>query len=58
VYWGNFPLFDTDALIIPNKSTQDKRHSPLRANYRAHVPLCVSQAFLKAMDEQQCITDY
>ena len=58
VYWGNFPLFDTSVLTIPNKSTQDRRHSPLRMNYRAHIPLCVSQAFLKAMDEQQSITDY
>ena len=58
VYWGNFPLFDTSELTIPNKSTQDKRHSPLRANYRAHVPLCVSQAFLKAMNSQQSIFNY
>jgi len=58
VYWGNFPLFDPSTLTLPNKSAQDKRHSPLRANYRAHIPLCVSRAFRKSMEEQKSIFNY
>ena len=58
VYWGNFPLFNPDTLTLPKKSEQDKRWSPLRANYRAHIPLCVSQAFFEAMNGQKSILEY
>ncbi len=58
VYWGNFPLFETSSLTPVPKSQKDKRHSPLRANYRAHIDLKVSRAFLKAMTEQRSILDF
>tara|TARA_R110000823_G_scaffold243495_2_gene367719 strand:+ start:366 stop:953 length:588 start_codon:yes stop_codon:yes gene_type:complete len=58
VYWGNFPLFDPSTLKLPTKAMQDKRWSPLRANYRAHIPLCVSQAFLGAMQSQRSILEF
>jgi hypothetical protein len=58
VYWGNFPLFDPATLKIPTKASQDRRHSPLRANYRAHIPLSVSTAFLTAMTQQKTISDF
>ncbi len=58
VYWGNFPLFDTSSIEIVNKSQKDKRHSPLRANHRAHIDLNVSKAFLNSMTSQKSILDF
>lgn len=58
VYWGNFPLFDFDKSILPTKSKLDKRHSPLRMNYRSVCPLPLSQAFFDAMTKQHSILDY
>jgi len=58
VYWGNFPLFDASKLELPTKSSQDRRWSPLRANHQAHIPLCVSTAFLSAMQQQKSILDF
>jgi len=52
VYWGNFPLFDPSTLELPTKASQDRRWSPLRANHRAHIPLCVSEAFLSSQVNQ------
>ena len=45
VYWGRFPPVQITAAEIPKKSQKDKRHSPLRSNYRALIPLPVTQAF-------------
>jgi len=58
VYWGNFPLFEASCLVLPTKASQDKRWSPLRSNHRAHIPLCVSQAFLSAMKQQKSILEF
>ena len=58
VYWGNFPLFDISIDMLPSKAQLDKRHSPLRMNYRAECPLLLSQAFFNAMASQKSITDY
>jgi len=58
VYWGNFPLFDIDVVELPSKAQLDKRHSPLRLNYRAECPLMLSQAFFDAMTKQHSILDY
>ena len=58
VYWGNFPLFDISIDMLPSKAQLDKRHSPLRMNYRAECPLKLSQAFFNAMASQKSITDY
>jgi len=52
VYWGNFPLFDPSTLELPTKASQDRRWSPLRANHKAHIPLCVSEAFLRSQVNQ------
>ena len=41
VYWGNFPLFSFEA-TIQTKHQKDKRHSPLRMNYRAQAPIEIS----------------
>jgi len=58
VYWGNFPLFDASLLKLPTKAQLDKRHSPLRANHRAHIPLNVSSAFLDAITDQKSLFDF
>lgn len=58
VYWGNFPQFSTENIVVKRKQDKDKRHSPLRANHRAHIDLSISQAFLKAMTAQTSILDY
>jgi len=58
VYWGKFPRFDPATIEIPTKASQDRRWSPLRANYRAYIPLCVAQAFLRAMEEQKRILEF
>lgn len=58
VYWGNFPLFSIDPASFPTKAQNDKRHSPLRANHRAHIPLELSQAFFDSMSKQHSILDY
>jgi len=58
VYWGNFPLFDPSTIGIAKKANQDKRHSPLRANYRAHIPYEVSKAFFDAMTKQTSILQF
>jgi len=55
VLWGHFP-----ELILPkdfkhSKYEADQRHSPLRANHRAKVPLEVSKAMRRAITSQQKI---
>jgi hypothetical protein len=53
VYYGNFPLFESRHFAtLPSKADQDKRSkSPLRANHRAHIPLCsYHKAFFDAME--------
>jgi hypothetical protein len=58
VYWGNFPLFDPSTLTIPTKMSKDRRWSPLRSNYFAKIDLCVSEAFLNAMESQQTLVEF
>jgi len=57
VFWGNFPMIHV-LQQIPTKSELDKRHSPLRSNYRAQIPLPVSMGLLTAILEQTYITDW
>lgn len=57
VYWGRFPPVLITAADVPNKSTKDKRHSPLRSNYRALIPLELSKAFRHAIDTQTRLND-
>jgi len=54
--WGNFPLIDPP--IYKSKAEVDKRHSPLRANIRAKIPIEISEALLSAIQSQKCILDY
>ena len=57
VYWGRFPPVQNTAAEIPKKSQKDKRHSPLRSNYRALIPLPLSPAFKDAIETQTRIND-
>ena len=57
VYWGRFPPVQITAAQIPKKSQKDKRHSPLRSNYRALIPLPLSQAFKDAIETQTSLND-
>jgi len=52
VYWGNFPEVRVDREAIRTKAQKDKRHSPLRANHRAHIDLAISEAFRSAIEAQ------
>ena len=54
--WGNYPLIDPPR--YPSKAEVDKRHSPLRANIRAKIPIEISEALLEAINNQKCILDY
>ena len=56
VLYGKFPKFSTPDM--PTKAQKDKRHSPLRANHRALIPLPLSQALRKAILEQKTLFDY
>ena len=54
--WGNFPLINPPS--YKSKAEVDKRHSPLRANIRAKIPIEISQALLEAIQSQKSIFDY
>ncbi len=56
--WGNIP-----PLILPvkwhhYKADHDKRHSALRANYRAKIPFEISTAILDAIENQLTLRDF
>lgn len=57
VLWGNFPTISL-AEKLPTKKSKDKRHSPLRSNYRAEIPLPLSMGLLRAIVEQKSLFDY
>jgi site-specific DNA-cytosine methylase len=54
VFWGNVPLLDLSMedrkQIRGAKKKQDKRHSPIRSNHRARIPLQISTAILRAVE--------
>ena len=54
--WGNFPKIDPPR--YQTKADIDERHSPLRANIRAKIPIEISEALLSAIQSQKCILDY
>jgi site-specific DNA-cytosine methylase len=56
VIWGNFPLF-TPPLALKNhtKKAVDERHSPIRSNIRAKLPLLLSESFLKTIETQHTL---
>lgn len=52
VLWGNFPYLGDVELDPQHKKNQDKRWDPLRSNYRAEIPLELSQALKDAITNQ------
>ena len=49
--WGNFPHVDIDPYATHFKSEQDVHsQNPLRANLKAKVPIEISQALMKSID--------
>jgi len=56
VLWGNYPTFTPEP--FPSKAEKDKRHSPLRSNIRAMVPMEISRALLEAIENQKTIFDF
>jgi hypothetical protein len=57
VYWGRFPPIQINAKDLPKKSDKDKRHSPLRSNYRALIPFALSHEFKQAIETQTRLND-
>lgn len=56
ILWGVFPGFVPPS--FPTKAEKDKRHSPIRSNIRACVPIEISRALLEAINWQRSIFDY
>ena len=50
--WGHFPHLIMPEDFDARKSEVDKRHSPLRANIRAKIPLEISEALRRAITSQ------
>jgi len=50
-FYGKFPSFNVN-LEVPEKKNIDKRHSPLRVQYRSVVPLVVSKSIKQAIESQ------
>ena len=57
VFYGNFPKIRLPDKL-PTKHEKDQRHSPLRANIRALIPLELSEAFRDAILNQKSIFDF
>ena len=55
VLWGRFPELRLSKDFQHRKADHDKRHSPLRSNHRARIPLEVSQALRTAILTQRQI---
>lgn len=58
-FWGNFPYVHIDSDWRHSKYDGDKWSSdPLRANYRAKIPLELSKAFYLAITSQRQLTEW
>ena len=58
-FWGNFPIItNVDVASLPTKAEKDKRHSEIRANHKAYIPIQISHSLLMSILEQQTIFDY
>jgi hypothetical protein len=55
VLWGHFPHLIMPEGFVHRKADVDKRHSPIRANIRAKIPVEVSEALRRAITTQQKI---
>lgn len=58
VLWGKFPLIPMSRDFKHSKAGVDKRHSPIRSNIRAQIPLEISEALLDTLTNQQTLFDY
>jgi hypothetical protein len=58
VLYGDFPLLTMDRDFQHLKADNDARHSEIRSNIRAKIPLEISQAVLNAVEYQKNISDY
>ena len=54
--WGTFPLIDPPR--YQTKAEIDKRHSGIRKNIRAKIPIEISEALLFAIQSQKSILDF
>ena len=51
LFYGIFPKLGK----LPKHIKEDSRHSPIRANIKAKIPLSISQKILEAMTQQQTL---
>ena len=58
VLWGKFPKICLQGETIPTKSQKDKRHDPLRSNYKAKIPIQISRSLLTGILQQKTVFDY
>ena len=56
--WGNFPQLAFADRSIDGHVMEDKRHSPIRANIRAKVPMALSKALRDALTKQRSLTEW
>lgn len=56
--WGNFPPLSFEDSSIHDHVMADKRHSPIRSNIRAKVPMSLSKALRDALTKQRTLTDW
>ena len=56
VLWGKFPGFQPKP--FPSKKEKDSRHSPIRSNLKAKIPIELSESLLEAIEWQKSILDY
>jgi hypothetical protein len=56
--WGNFPLIHVDRDFEHLKADNDDRHSELRSNIRAKIPLEISEGIKEAIENQTSIFEY
>ena len=56
--WGHFPLIPMSRDFEHLKANNDDRHSPIRSNVRAKIPLELSQAVLETLENQRSLFDY
>jgi len=56
VLWGKFPGFQPGHFA--SKAEKDSRHSPIRSNLKAKIPIELSQSLFEAIETQRSLFDY
>ncbi|GAG59537.1 unnamed protein product [marine sediment metagenome] len=56
VLWGKFPGFQPGHFA--SKAEKDSRHSPIRSNLKAKIPIELSQSLFEAIEYQKSLFDY